>query len=1139
MKKSLFLLLFLVPLLVNAQLSINELMTNNVSYNMDDAFDYSMWVELYNSSTTNSNKLSEYWFTDDKAKPNKWKPVFDSVIVSKSFVLLYFERDETYGHATFKLDPDGGTLYMFNNANVLMDSMAYPKQFRNASWGRLTDGSSLSTYFSQPTPGSSNNGKETATIQCTKPVPTVKGGLFTSPQVLRFTCDPGDTVFYTTNYTEPTSASTRFFSLTPITISASTVIRARTFSKGKVPSDILTNTYFMNLRDHNLPVVSISTTQANLTDPKTGIYCDGDGTNGLIGNGQTVKRNYNRDWNRPVNFELFDSTGVQQLNQEVDIKILGCWTRAYAEKSIAISPKKKFGDTQLRYDIFAATKPNRKYKDIQLRNSGNDFSYSMMRDGFMQSIVMKRLPSLDYMAYEPAVLYMNGAYCGIENLRERSNEDWVFSNYGLDEDDVLALEATIDIDSEKDIATDTAFIAFSNFLKNNDVSQPAVYEQVCRKMDVDNYMAYMIAEIYTANTDWPHNNVKMWRKKDDGPWHWILSDTDFGMNLYSSLETSNTLTVCLGENGSKPDWATVVLRRLVLNETFRNAFIDRFAIHLSTTFKTERVNSIMDSIAAKITNEIVYHKARYGSSRSLAADIAIMKTFSAARPLNMLNFISARFCNAAPTKSLQLNSNVNGSTYTLNGQEVMDKAANIQYFQNKTIAVEAKPVKGYTFKHWEKIKLGGTLTLIPLGSTWRYYDGSAIPASNWYTIYYPDAGWAQGAAQLGYGGKGEVTTIGYGGNASAKYATSYYRYRVQITDLSSKSNYQITLFVDDGAAVYVNGTEVGRTNLPTGALAFATYASTANNGIYATFSVPANLLKEGENLLAVEVHQCNATSSDVIFNLSMTCDASMISETTLVTDKIYFDTLKVPMSLKAIYEATIEPEPNQETVFINEVVSSNSEISDEFGEKDDYLELYNAGTTDVNIAGWYLSDSPVNPTLATIPPVSSGQTLIPAKGWLCFWADDTQVQGALHLPFKLSKDGETLCLSRRNTQGQLILVDSVSFPLLNTNSSYARISDASPFWTKQTPTFLRTNNLGTKLEKTIEKSVLPIWPTLVTDGFTVRAEVGTLIAVFDLNGRKLAQIISTADETFIRSDDLKPGIYIVRIGNLNYKILKR
>lgn len=978
-------LLFFLPWFANAQLRINELMTNNVSYNMDDAFDYSMWVELYNTSATSSYNLKDFWFTDDKNQPNKWKPVFDSLLLQKKFVLLYFERDETYGHANFKLDPNGGGLYMYDALLQLVDSVAYPKQFRNASWGRQTDGTAGWTFFAQPSPGTTNNGKETAAAQCPKPVPNIKGGIFSTNQEVRFTCAPGDTVYYTTTNAEPTRSSNRYVPSTSLPIANTAIIRARAFSKGKMASDIETNTYFIRLRDHNLPVVSLSTTQANLTDVKTGIYCNGDGTNGLIGNGQTVKRNYNQDWNRPANFELFDTLGIQQLNQELDIKILGCWTRAYSAKSLAISPKKKFGDTRLRYDLFKASKPDHKYKDIQLRNSGNDFSYSMMRDGFMQTIVKDRLPGLNYMAYEPAVLYLNGQYWGIHNLRERSNEDWVYSNYGLDDDEVLSLEATIDIDTDKDIATDTAFIAFSNFLKNNDVTQPAVYEEVCRRMDVDNFMAYMMAEIYTGNTDWPHNNVKMWRKKDGGVWRWILSDTDFGMNLYNSMETSNTLTVALGESASKPDWATVVLRRLILNDNFRNAFIDRYAIHLSTTFKADRVNHLMDSLASKIATEINYHKAKYGSARSLPDDLINMKNFSAARPTYLLNFISQRFCKTAPLRDLHLLSNVNDVGYTLNGQFVEDATADIRFFQNRNIAVEALPKEGYTFKHWEKTLLAGTLTLLPMGSTWRYYDGSNRPAINWNSIYYPDAGWATGAAQLGYGGKGEVTTIGYGGNASKKYTTSYYRTRVTITNLAEKSEYLLTLFVDDGAAVYVNGTEVGRTNLPAGVLTDSTFASSSNNGVTASFSVPPSLLTEGVNLIAVEVHQCNATSSDVIFNMSMTCLGSVVSETTLSTDPIFTSVLKEPLRLKAIFEKN---------------------------------------------------------------PVSD----------------------------------------------------------LQSNDA---ISDVK------------------------------VWPTLVTEGFTVRTEIGSNIKLLDLNGRIVRQLTSVDEDTYMPSSSLKPGLYLVRIGNRNFKILKR
>jgi hypothetical protein len=1097
---------------------------------------------LYNPSTTVVPNQIDFYLTDDLAHPAKWQPAYGLVSV-KGYSLLYFEREEFAGHSNFKLKPEGGSLYLLNSSLQVIDSVVYPLQYRNCSYGRKIDAGSEWVYFESPSPGASNNGKGAAAQPCTKPIFSLSGGFYKTAQLLSITCDAPDTVYYTSDYSEPTRKSLRY--VNPINIATTTVVRAGTFSKGKLPSELVTNTYFMNVRDHNLPVVSISTTQANLTDPKIGMYCNGDGTNGIVRNGPvTAPMNYYCDWDRPVNFELFDTSGVARLNQEVDITILGgWWTTTYALKSIGICPKKKFGENELKYDLFAATKPNHKYRDIQLRNSGNDFYYSMMRDGLMQSIVIKRLPELDYLAYEPAVLYMNGVYWGIENLRERTSKDYLFSNFGLEDDDVYLIEATIDIDTDKDIATDTAFIAFSNFLKDNDVTEAEVYDQICKKMDVDNFISYMIAEIYTGNTDWPHNNVKMWRKKHEGSWRWILFDTDFGMNLYSSMEASNTLTLALGESVTKPDWSTVVLRRLVLNETFRNKFIDRFAIHLGTTYKTERVNHVIDSLASKISNEIAYHKSRFSSSRTFSADIATMKTFSAGRPANMLNFISARFLNSVSTKSLQLSANIPKASFTLNGEEVMDESATIPCFLNRPISVAAKPVKGYSFKQWEKTVLSGNITLLPMGTVWRYYDGSSIPATNWYSSAYTDAGWKTGAAPLGYkidNPNFAVTTISYGTDPNNKYPTAYFRNSLTISNMAGKSNFVMTIHVDDGAAIYINGTELGRTNLPAGTLTFNTFATTYNDQTV-PFSVPAGLLKEGENLIAVEVHQNAATSSDVFFDLSLTCDAVIGSETSISTNKVYTETFSLPIALKAIYEASSAPETEEETVVINEVVASNTTIKDAYGEKDDYIELYNSGKIDVDISGWYISDVTVNPTLVTIPAFIEGKTIVPAKGWLIFWADDTPAQGSLHLPFKLSKDGETIVLSKKNAFNQVVVVDSITYPLLNQNVSYSRVNDASPFWTMQAPTFSSTNDLGTGFVKPIERDLVTgvVWPTLVSDGFTVQALPGTTITVFDPNGKILRQVIATSEETHFQADFMKSGLNIVRVGNSSHKVMKR
>ncbi len=1141
MKKIIFLLLLSAPLSVYSQLVINELMTNNVSAILDDDYNYSMWVEIYNKSTTTSYNQSAYYFTDKLSEPKKWAPL-SKMIAPGGFGVLYFERPERAAHASFKLDPEGGKLYLQNASGQTIDSVKYPPQYRNISYGRKTDGASEWTFYEQFSAGSSNNVKVSATERCGKPVFVNPGGFFTSTINVKF-ANPaaGDTIYYTKNGAEPTK--TNSVKYTPgfvITITSTTIIRAKCFSAKKLSSDIATNTYFIGERDFNLPVVSIVTEQANLTDNTIGIYCDG--TNGITGNGQSSPRNYNQDWDRPVNYELFDTTGVVRLNQEVDIKILGGWTRANTQKSIAIMPRKKHGDNQLRYDVFAATKPFNKYKDIQMRNSGNDFSYSMMRDGFMQSIVMKRL-DIDYLAYEPSVCFMNGVYFGIQNLRERSNTDYLFSNYGLEEDEVTIME-TNNIDSEKVIATNSDFVAFSNFLKSNDITNSSVYQQITNKMDVDEFINYNIAEIFFGNYDWPYNNVKIWKKNTENKWRWILFDTDFGYGLYNNtLYNFNTLTFALGENQQniiggytvQPEWSVIVLSKLVQNPTFLNKFIDRFAIHLSSTFETNRLNAVLDSVSAKISNEIVYHKAKFGSARTFANDIATMKTFSANRPGNMLSYISSRFLNSTSINTVQLSSNIPNASYKLNSEIIQDAAINLKYFTNRTMALEANTVPAYKFKHWELSTASGTTTLIPMGSTWKYSDGSSIPATNWFTSTYTDTSWKSGTAQFGYGNRGELTTISYGSNASNKYPTAYFRKTISISNLSAKSNFILTTFIDDGAAVYVNGTELGRVNMPTGSLMFTTLASSSNNGITNTFSIPINLLKEGNNVIAVEVHQNSVTSSDLIFNLSLTC--SETSNTQLITNPVYTTALTSDFTIKAIYEQSIFEDPDKDiNVVFNEIVASNNQTTDEFGEKDDYIEIYNNGDKEVNIAGWFISDTPGNTAMVQIPVSDAAKTLIPSKGRIILWADDQPEQGVLHLGFKLSKDGETLVLSKSNYLGAIMLMDSISYPYMEQNFSYSRVPDGSENWKIQSPTFNLTNGDNTDVKA--PEIRLNIYPTLVQDNITVVNATNKTFNIIDLTGKVLYNQICQSDKEIIQTNQLPRGIYIVVIGDEKFKIIK-
>ena len=160
--------------------------------------------------------------------------------------------------------------------------------------------------------------------------------------------------------------------------------------------------------------------------------------------------------------------------------------------------------------------------------------------------------------------------------------------------------------------------------------------------------------------------------------------------------------------------------------------------------------------------------------------------------------------------------------------------------------------------------------LVPKGAVWKYFDGNQMPAAGWMNSGFSDAAWASGPAQLGYGDGDESTVISFGPDPSNKYITSYYRATFSLADTTGMPALTGSALFDDGVAVYVNGQEIYRNNLPAGQLDFSTLASgLINEGQYFGFSVPVRYLKPGANVIAAEVHQNNGTSSDVSFDLEL------------------------------------------------------------------------------------------------------------------------------------------------------------------------------------------------------------------------------------------------------------------------------
>ncbi|MHA3770035.1 Ig-like domain-containing protein [Verrucomicrobiota bacterium sgz303538] len=165
------------------------------------------------------------------------------------------------------------------------------------------------------------------------------------------------------------------------------------------------------------------------------------------------------------------------------------------------------------------------------------------------------------------------------------------------------------------------------------------------------------------------------------------------------------------------------------------------------------------------------------------------------------------------------------------------------------------------------------ITLVPVGSTWKYLDNGTNQGTAWRAASFNDGAWASGPAELGYGDGDEATVVSYGPNSSARYTTTYFRYSFSVANPAAFVSLKLRLLRDDGAVVYLNGVEVRRDNMPTGTITSTTLASTAlsapaEDTFYETSIATTNLVA-GTNVLAVEVHQANGTSTDVSFDLEL------------------------------------------------------------------------------------------------------------------------------------------------------------------------------------------------------------------------------------------------------------------------------
>lgn len=333
---------------------------------------------------------------------------------------------------------------------------------------------------------------------------------------------------------------------------------------------------------------------------------------------------------------------------------------------------------------------------------------------------------------------------------------------------------------------------------------------------------------------------------------------------------------------------------------------------------------------------------------------------------------------------------------------------------------------------------GTVFKLLDITNSWRWDNTGTDRATTWIPSAYNDSAWSNGVGLFGY----ESTPTEYpyafnttipAPNQAGGHITVYYR--THFTGSASLTNVTLvsTNYLDDGAAYYLNGAKVGSIRMPT-SFTYSTVSSgqPANEGVPDILIFTNVTLLPGDNVMAVEVHQINSTSSDDVFGMQL-------NAIRYATNIITTTTVGVP-------------------VVLNEILASNRTLTNSLGATPDWIELFNTSTNVINLADLSLSDNPNSARKYIFAP----GTLIPAGGFLKMYCDATAPVSTNNTGFNLSASGGTLFLFNSLTNGGG-LIDSVAFGLQVADFSLGRTPDGSGAWTLNVPT-LGTNNSAAALD---------------------------------------------------------------------------
>ena len=606
-----------------------------------------------------------------------------------TFTQIMSQQAAIRAHASFKLSPTGGRLVLIHPDGETMDSVNYPVVPTGYSYARSLPGG----WFLQKgaTPLKAND-SPTIAEWSSQTASLPPSGWYESPLVLSMPPSGNHEWRCDTTGAEPHSQSPLYAGEWQLHSTAS--VRCALFQGGQQTGPLESRTYFLNDECHQLPIVAISSNPKSLFDPDTGLMMPGPQPGS---DPHYFGANFWWDKELPIHVEYFTPDRQRGWGSPAGLQIAGNSSRVINKKSVAIGFREKYGNSHIEYPLFPEHPHLKYFKWLVLRNNGNNNPKDYIRDPLMTSLTQGL--GLDYQKSTPCIVYFNGRYFGIYDLREKSNEHYFKTNYDLDPEAIDLVK----IDGTASSGSAAHFRSLMDWLSSHSLRDSVHWAWISKQIDIDNYTNYIQSEIFFVNQDWPGNNQKFWRDRTaQSPWKWFLFDTDYGFNslvLFPNINMLTMLTDTTLQLGNSPPASTQLFRALLENSAYQTAFVNRFAVLLATYFSPRTIENRMDQLYSAMESEVERDQKIWKLDPDLMEEqMEVIRDFGAQRAGKLRQELREFFqIKNGPDLTLK---SLKGGSIAVHQLVLPHDSVTFQTFQNVPITLTAVPHSQHSFVGW-------------------------------------------------------------------------------------------------------------------------------------------------------------------------------------------------------------------------------------------------------------------------------------------------------------------------------------------------------------------------------------------------------------------------------------------------------